>query len=152
MNFFINVGDEVKFKKNVGDFSIGEYGRLVEISLNFNNEVVYFFDNPTAGTYTHIKGIYDVTNSVEVKEPMEVTLASIVSDCINSYSFDYKKFAEVMGTEHRTLLQSFTRLCVRWLEHLSNQQNFDDRNEASVRLARTIFCSIPKDYLYLPLV
>lgn len=152
MKFFIDVGDEVKFKKNVEDFSVGEYGRLVEISLNFNNEVVYFFDNTTAEKHAHIKGIYDVANSVEVKEPMEVTLASIVADCINSYSFDYKKFAEAIGTEHRTLQQSFTRLCVRWLEHLSNQQNFDGRNEASVRLAKTIFCSIPEDYLYLPLV
>lgn len=152
MNFFINVGDEVKFKKNVGDFSENDYGKLVEISLNLRNEVVYFFADKNAGKYAHIKGIYDVTNSVEVKEPMEVTLASIVADCINSYSFDYKKFAEAMGTEHRTLQQSFTRLCVRWLEHLSNQQNFDGRNEASVRLARTIFCSIPEDYLYLPLV
>jgi hypothetical protein len=43
-----------------------------------------------------------------------------------------------LGRDHRTLQQKFTRVCMLWMEHLSKQENYDLRNEASVMLARRI--------------
>lgn len=44
-------------------------------------------------------------------------------------------FLDRMGVEHRTLQQSFTRLCVGWLQDLAVRESYDLRNEASVKLA-----------------
>jgi len=43
-----------------------------------------------------------------------------------------------MENQHRTLQQGFTRLCVAWLKRLAEPDyHYDDRNKASVRLARS---------------
>ena len=49
-----------------------------------------------------------------------------------------KQFCDEMDRSHPTLQQIFTRLCLRWLYHLSQIQYFDARNEASVKIAREI--------------
>jgi len=56
-----------------------------------------------------------------------------------------KLFIKRMAHEHRTIQQKFTSLTVDWIKHLSEQQHWDDRNEASVLLAKDIFSKINPD-------
>ena len=83
--------------------------------------------------------------------------ASEVSGMLNSFSFSDRMFCEAMGMEHRTLQQSFTRLCLAWLKHCSGEDYerlADGRNEASHRTAKAIieYCEEADIYLGLPLV
>jgi hypothetical protein len=67
-------------------------------------------------------------------------LAEAAANCLNSTldNDEVLAFVERMGREHRTLQQSFTRLCAAWLEHLAflPDNYYDARNEASVEYAR----------------
>jgi len=64
--------------------------------------------------------------------------AQTMSNLVNSYgSEERKKFIEAMANDHRSLQQSFTRLCVDWFRKLENQSH-DLRNEASVKLAKEL--------------
>jgi len=68
-------------------------------------------------------------------------LASVVENSLNTYNFteDIEKFVERMSCSHRTLQQTFTRLCIKWLTHLSEVgNNYDLRNEASVDFTKSI--------------
>ena len=79
-------------------------------------------------------------------------LAGIISLSVNSFSFDSKGFVEVMIREHRTLQQSFMReIILPYLEALS-MSNYDDRNEASVALAKTIMERTTEDERRLPFI
>lgn len=62
-------------------------------------------------------------------------------------------FISAMASEHRTLQQGFTRMCVNWLFHLAslNDGEYDLRNQASVELARKIVAEMGND-LHLPMV
>ena len=78
----------------------------------------------------------------------EKDIVEEISNYVNSYSSDYKEFARLMSYEHRTLQQNFTKLCIAWLKELSETENYDLRNEASVEFAKSI-----KDKLVnLPLI
>ena len=74
-----------------------------------------------------------------------------VSDFVNAMSSNTAKFAEEFAKQHRTLQQSFTRLCWVWFVNLSKREQFDRRNEASVELAKKIVNQF-KDEAYLPLI
>jgi len=66
-------------------------------------------------------------------------LVEKVTDFINTFSLGGKcdEFTEAMCREHRTLQQSFTRLCLAWLEKCaSDDYRHDGRNEASHKLAK----------------
>jgi hypothetical protein len=80
-------------------------------------------------------------------------IVKTMSDFVNSFgsSSNNEGFARLMGCEHRTLQQNFTRLCTVWFEHLSKVKNrrYDLRNEASVKLAKK-FVEKLKDDIYLP--
>jgi len=85
---------------------------------------------------------------------MAKKMAGDMGDFVNSYSndADIKMFIETMRSEHRTLQQNFTKLCKAWFLDLAERTSgqYDQRNEASVMLAKEI-----KDILensYLPLV
>jgi hypothetical protein len=79
--------------------------------------------------------------------------AQVVSDMVNNFSFDYKGFCEAMTCEHRTLQQSFTRLCIEWLQTCaSDEYRFDDRNEQSHIVAEQIVNSLDAENLYLPMI
>lgn len=64
-----------------------------------------------------------------------------------------KQFAGCMADQHRTLQQSFTRLCVQWFKYLAtlSDMQYDLRNEASVGLAKKIVNTFP-DELNLPMI
>ena len=59
-------------------------------------------------------------------------LVEKITDFVNSYSLKSGQFNEAMSREHRTLQQSFTRLCLKWLEHVaSDEYRTDGRNVVS---------------------
>lgn len=67
-------------------------------------------------------------------------LVSSITNELNSFSFSEKKFCEEMTLEHRTLQQSFTRLCIAWLRYCAALEDWqvDGRNEASVRVGKIV--------------
>ena len=77
-------------------------------------------------------------------------IVSTVSNYVNSFSCDYNGFAEKFGYEHRTLQQNFTKLCIAWLKHLAETENYDLRNQASVEFAKSIKDKL--DEVTLPMI
>jgi len=76
----------------------------------------------------------------------------IMTDFVNNNSCSNNEFAELMGREHRTLQQNFTKLCIAWFVHLSKVKEgwYDLRNEASVKLGKEFVKKI--ENLYLPFI
>lgn len=75
----------------------------------------------------------------EQKEAQEVV--NVVSKHINNMGFSPEFFIEAMSHEHRTLQQSFTKICIAWfqkLHELGEKGYYDLRNEDSVKLARKL--------------
>lgn len=69
-------------------------------------------------------------------------LAGKITDLVNySGGQGQEAFLEQMSREHRTLQQSFTRLCLQWLEQVAERkgpQFVDDRNKDSQRIAELL--------------
>lgn len=70
-------------------------------------------------------------------------LAETITSNLNHFSYTEFNilFANAMENQHRSLQQSFTRLCINWLKHLNQCKEFgrfDGRNEASVEFAASI--------------
>lgn len=64
--------------------------------------------------------------------------AKVFSEFSNNMNDSAKKEAiEKMMRDHRTLQQNMMRFCMEFIEAMSNQQ-YDLRNEASVKLAKEI--------------
>lgn len=62
-----------------------------------------------------------------------------MTEFVNNFGVDEKAFIDNMSYEHRTLQQSFTKLCLKWLEHAaSDQYRFDGRNEATHKVAKQL--------------
>lgn len=71
-----------------------------------------------------------------------------VSEMLNSFTFDYEGFCKEMTREHRTLQQSFTRLCIQWLATCaSDEYRYDGRNEASHEIAKALMESQDADFI-----
>lgn len=71
-----------------------------------------------------------------------------VSLMLNSLSFDPEDFCKEFTKEHRTIQQSFTRLCIRWLcTCASDDYRFDGRNEASHQIAKALIDSQDADFI-----
>ena len=70
----------------------------------------------------------------------EAGLAKLCTRAVNSFSFKCRSFCKAMSLEHRTLQQSFTRLCIEWLRFCADLEDWqiDPRNEASVRVSRIV--------------
>jgi hypothetical protein len=73
-----------------------------------------------------------------------------LSDFVNSFNCEYEDFAkEVMG-EHRTLQQNIMRLFIATIQEWAKQENFDLRNEDTVKLCKRIIKEFGDDgSLYL---
>jgi len=89
---------------------------------------------------------YQEEKDQKTKENVEM-----VSRMVNNMSFDNKGFAKLFSQEHRTLQQSFTRLCVAWLEELAKTKEgwYDLRNEDSVKLAKEFVAKIDEQFRYM---
>ena len=71
-----------------------------------------------------------------------------VSLMLNSLSFDPEDFCKEFTKEHRTIQQSFTRLCIHWLcTCASDDYRFDGRNEASHQIAKALIDSQDADFI-----
>lgn len=76
-----------------------------------------------------------------------------VSEMLNSFTFDYEGFCKQMCREHRTLQQSFTRLCLQWLiTCASDDYQYDGRNEESHLIAKALIESQPNFDGNLPMI
>jgi hypothetical protein len=78
-------------------------------------------------------------------------LAEVTADSLNTFGFsgDIEAFVNEMGNQHRTLQQTFTGLCAKWLIHLAEQGKegrFDLRNEDSVEFAMEIKPQLDKAF------
>lgn len=74
--------------------------------------------------------------------------AQQVSGMLNTMSFDYEGFCKEMTKEHRTLQQSFTRLCIHWLCTCADDEyRYDGRNEASHLIAKALIESQDADFI-----
>lgn len=83
------------------------------------------------------------------------TAVKAMSNYVNNFGCKPMEFATLMGREHRTLQQTFTGICVAWLEHLARceaQGYYDLRNEASVKLGKRFVNAIEEVDRYLPMV
>jgi hypothetical protein len=59
-------------------------------------------------------------------------IVSDITDYVNSFGDVHTEFIQNMRSEHRTLQQSFTRLCLKWIEFVgSDEYSFDMRNQQS---------------------
>jgi len=74
--------------------------------------------------------------------------ANDVSDIVNySGGAGINAFLETMSREHRTLQQSFTRMCLQWLEQVAERkgpQFIDPRNESSQKIAEKMMDEFAK--------
>lgn len=63
-------------------------------------------------------------------------LVQDITDYLNTFNDKSPEFCQTMSSEHRTLQQSFTKLCLKWLEHCaSDEYRTDPRNEQSKKIA-----------------
>lgn len=79
-------------------------------------------------------------------------LARAASDAVNSYSFNETEFCTQMEREHRTLQQSFTRLCFKWIEYCGKMEHYDGRNELSVKACKRLSEVIDEEAMALPMI
>jgi hypothetical protein len=81
---------------------------------------------------------------IEVIEALKLT--GKITGFINTFSDKSEGFNAAMSREHRTLQQSFTRLCLAWIEHVaSSDYEFDGRNLQSKETAQVIM-QLWRDY------
>jgi len=75
-----------------------------------------------------------------MRDNNQTEFASKITDGVNGNIFNQKEFNEAMSTEHRTLQQNFTRMCLGWMEHLAElpDNRVDLRNKASVETAKKL--------------
>ena len=65
--------------------------------------------------------------------------ATDIASMMNNFSFNPKEVCKAMCNEHRTLQQSFTRLCIEWLKTCADENyRTDGRNEDSHIVAKNI--------------
>lgn len=86
-------------------------------------------------------------------------LADKITDFVNCYGRrSGEEFCEAMTYQHRTLQQSFTRLCLQWLEKVADDNYLTDgRNEASKQVAQNLLENSSQLYMdepskYLPVI
>lgn len=96
-------------------------------------------------------------NKMNTAQQQATQIAESITDYVNTFS-RREEFNLAMSSQHRTLQQSFTRLCLKWLEHISNDEYRTDlRNQASKEIAQKIIADfkeknngfVPSDYIGL---
>ena len=70
-----------------------------------------------------------------------IAAAESLSNSVNEMGFDYATFAQVLGSDHRTLQQNTMRAFLAFCNELAKwneQEYYDDRNKASCQLAAEV--------------
>jgi hypothetical protein len=92
---------------------------------------------------------------MEANQEKAIEIAENITDYVNTFS-RRDEFNIAMSNQHRTLQQSFTRLCLKWLEHISKEEYRTDlRNQASKEIAQKIIADfkeknngfVPSDFI-----
>lgn len=92
---------------------------------------------------------------MEANQQKAIEIAENITDYVNTFS-RRDEFNVAMSNQHRTLQQSFTRLCLKWLEHISKDEYRTDlRNQASKEIAQKIIADfkeknngfVPSDFI-----
>ena len=81
-------------------------------------------------------------------------LAGEIADFLNCFQCNKRtdELVDELATIHPTLQQTFTSLCVKWLQKLAQMKNYDGRNEASVKLAKKFLEAVNEEDLHLPMI
>ena len=61
-----------------------------------------------------------------------------VEKMVNDFGFQDEELAKSMANDHPTLQQSFMRMVVQFIEKMADKTYYDDRNKASVQLAKKL--------------
>lgn len=61
-----------------------------------------------------------------------------VEKMVNDFGFQDDELAKSMANDHPTMQQSFMRMVVKFIEKMADKPYFDDRNKASVELAKKL--------------
>lgn len=61
-----------------------------------------------------------------------------VEKMVNDFGFQDEKLAESRANDHPTLQQSYMRMVVKFIEKMADKPYYDDRNKASVELAKKL--------------
>ncbi len=73
----------------------------------------------------------------EDAKQLGIEAAKKVSQIVNySGGHGTDGFIQEMSNDHRTLQQSFTRLCLQWLEYIASTDRVDPRNKDSKKIAQ----------------
>lgn len=82
-------------------------------------------------------------------ETSEETLAKQIEHSVNSYNFDYKKFAECIRAMHPTLQQNFFRLIKASIIFMGDEKShfIDPRNQASHNICKGLVVSLQDNYI-----
>lgn len=68
---------------------------------------------------------------MDANQEKAIEISQNIANYVNSFS-QRDEFNVAMSNQHRTLQQSFTRLCLKWLEHISKEEyRTDPRNQSS---------------------
>ena len=80
--------------------------------------------------------------------------AQKIADMVNDFSFSPDMVCKEMEKQHRTLQQSFTRLCIAWLcTCASDEYRTDGRNQASHDIAKALIESQDADFIgHIPFI
>ena len=93
---------------------------------------------------------------LNIKEENQMSareLADSIADYLNSFgNKQIDELVKELSKQHRTLQQRFTQLCINWFQELANRRFYDDRNKASVELAKKIITKLDDRDFYLPLI
>ena len=95
---------------------------------------------------SHIRSKYShiLSTKSEAYQPgmiRAIAAAEALSNSVNEMGFDYETFAQVLGSDHRTLQQNTMRAFMAFCKELANhdeEEFYDARNEASCKLATEI--------------
>lgn len=72
-------------------------------------------------------------------KPTAREVVEVVTDYLNTFNDQEPEFIKVMQFQHRTLQQSFTKLVLKWIEHIASPAyNTDGRNEGSQKTAQKL--------------
>lgn len=100
-----------------------------------------------------LEELLDAIRAEKTRKLSGEEIAELVCDHVNTFVRD-DSFVKTMARKHRTLQQSFTRLCIEWFEELAmrTEDEYDLRNQASVELAKLFVEKIPPEKRTLPYI
>lgn len=87
-----------------------------------------------------------IQQNIKTMESKELT--NQITNYLNTFSVDdrIKELNTAMSSEHPTLQQNFTRMCVGWLEHVSTPEYYTDGRNESTKDFGILFKKLFDDY------